>query len=339
VFLLAAIRFDSLIVYAFLAFIVGIITFFIYKFYCNRTFETARFRYCGDKTLLRRLAGFSGWSIFGGIANVGNSQGTNILINIFFGVGVNAAMGIATQVNAAVYQFVSNFQTAFNPQIVKLYAAKEYDYFMRLIFRASKSSYFLLFFFALPLYVNTGYILRLWLKNVPEYAVVFTRLIILSSLIEAISGPLWMSIQAHGNIKKYQLIVSGFIFANLPLSFIFLQFGYGPSWVLIIRVTLATLTLIWRIYFLKERIKLPVFRFLRDVIMLIIFISGVSGLVTLYIRGLFAGTAGFLASCFSSTFCTGFLMYFIGLDTQEKTVLKAWIKNKQDRKTGYLGET
>jgi O-antigen/teichoic acid export membrane protein len=333
VFLLAIIRFDSLVVYASLVFVVGIITFLFYKLYCNKTFEIAHFRYRRDRPLLRRLVGFSLWSIFGGIANVSNSQGIHILINIFFGVGVNAAMGIATQVNTAVYQFVSNFQTAFNPQIVKLYVAKEYDYFMRLIFRASKFSYLLLFFFVLPLYVNAEYVLQLWLKNVPEYTVIFTRLILLSSLIDAISGPLWMSVQATGNIKKYQLIVSGFIFANLPLSFIFLHLGYGPVLVLITRVIVTILTLIWRICFLQKSIKLPILKFLCDVIILILFISIISSMITLYIYNLFTETAGFFASCFSSVFCTGCLIYFIGLNPQEKTVLKGWIKNQPDHKT------
>lgn len=146
VFLLPVILFDKLIVYAFLVCITGIVVLLMYKLYCNKTFETARFRYCRDKELFRQLLGFSGWSVFGGVASVSRDQGTNVLLNIFHGVTVNAAMGIATQINSAVYQFVSNFQTAFRPQIVKSYSAKEYDYFMQLIFRTAKASFCLLFF-------------------------------------------------------------------------------------------------------------------------------------------------------------------------------------------------
>jgi O-antigen/teichoic acid export membrane protein len=328
VFLLAAIRFDSLIVYAFLIFIVGIITFLFYKFYCNKTFEIACFRYSRDKKLLYRIASFSGWSVFGGIANVSNSQGANILINIFSGVGVNAAMGIATQVNTAVYQFVSNFQTAFNPQIVKLYAAKEYDYFMRLIFRTSKFSYLLLFFFVLPLYVNTEYILQIWLKNVPEYTVVFTRLILLFSLIDAISGPLWMSVQAAGNIKKYQLIVSCFIFANLPLSFMFLKFGFSPVWVLIIRVALNSLASGWRVFYLRIKIKLPAINFLSYVIVPIVIISGVSGGVLFLLHNRFSGFSNLIVSCAVSVIVVSGLIYLVGLKREEQELLKKIIKNK-----------
>jgi O-antigen/teichoic acid export membrane protein len=227
-----------------------------------------------------------------------------------------------------VYSFVTNFQTAFNPQIIKLYAAKEYDYFMRLIFRASKFSYFLLFFFALPLYVNAEYVLRLWLKNVPEYAVIFTRLIILFSLIDAISGPLWMSVQATGNIKKYQLIVSGFIFANLPLSFIFLKLGFSPVWVLIIRVILNFLTGVWRVFYLHFRIKLPVRRFLFDVIIPIMIISGVSGIAVMMLHNKFLGVFDLVISCAASVTIVCGLICLVGLKREEKVFLKNRIKRK-----------
>jgi O-antigen/teichoic acid export membrane protein len=150
-FLLTVIIYDNLVAYAFFICIIGTVMFFIYKFYCNKKFETANFRYCNNIDIYRRLIKFSSWSVFGGIANVSSSHGTNLLINMFSTVTVNAAMGIATQINAAVYQFVANFQTAFNPQIIKSYANKNYDYFMWLIFTTSKISFFLLFFFTLPL--------------------------------------------------------------------------------------------------------------------------------------------------------------------------------------------
>jgi O-antigen/teichoic acid export membrane protein len=329
VFLLAVIRFDSLIVYAFLEFIVRTSILFIYKFYCNRTFEMARFRYCGDKALLRRLAGFSGWSIFGGIANVSISQGTNIMINLFANVAVNAAMGIVTQVNTAVYSFVSNFQTAFNPQIVKSYAAKEYDYFIRLIFRTSKFSYFLLFFLVLPLYANAEYVLQLWLKNVPEYTIVFTRLILLFSLTNAIPGPLWTSVQATGNIKKYQLIVSSLIFANLPLSFIFLILGFSPIWVFIIKLALNVIILVWRVCFLGSRIQLPVSKFLHEVILPIVEISLVSSAAVFVLYNQFFGWMQFVLSTAMSVVCTACLIYFIGLNAKEKMRLRVWLNGKR----------
>lgn len=329
VFLLPIILLDQLIVYTFLVCITGIVILLIHKVYCNKVFGVAHFRHCRNKDLYKQLLGFSGWSTLGGFANVSNSHGTNILINVFHGVAVNAAMGIATQVNAAIYSFVANFQTAFRPQIIKSYAANDYDFFMRLIFRTSKVSFCLLFFLVLPLYLNADFVLQIWLNDVPEYTVILTRLILLSSLVGAIAGPLLMSIQATGDIKKYQLIISCFIFANLPLSFIALWLGFGPAWILIIRVSLDTLILVWRIFFLSNRIKLPVIGFFREVIVPILILAVGSIFLTVFIHSIIDGCwIRLLISCIVSTLSIGGLMYWVGLNKQEKILLKNWINTR-----------
>ena len=336
IFLLPVILFDHLIVYAFLVFATGIVLLLIHKAYCNRSFETARFRFCRDKDLFKRLLGFSGWSVFGGVANLSNAQGTSILLNIFHGVTVNAAMGIANQVNSAVYQFVGNFQTAFNPQIVRLYSAKDHDGFIRLVFRTSKISYCLLLFLVLPLYVNTGFVLQLWLNDVPEYTIVFTQLIMASSLLSAIAAPLWMSIQATGEIKKYQLILSCFVFANLPLSLLFLLAGFNPAWVVIIRVGLDALVLVWRIFFLRERIKFPAMNFFGEVVLPLTIITCVSFFITAFTHNLFTSDWGrLIISCIISTIIIGCLTYFIGLTRQERISLGIWVKAKVGNDKNY----
>jgi len=329
VFLLPVILLDKLIVYAFLVGVVSIISFLVKKIYCNRTFKTAHFRYCRNKDLYKQIVGFSGWSLFGGFANIGNFHGTSILLNIFHGVTINAAMGIATRVNTAIYSFVGNFQTAFRPQLIKSYAANDYDYFMRLIFRTSKTSFCLLLFFVLPLYLNADFVLQIWLGYVPGYAVILTRLILLSSLIGAIAGPLVTSIQATGDIKKYQLIISCFIFANVPLSLIALWLGFSPAWVLIIRLGLDALILVWRIFFLSNRIKLPIMGFFREVIVPILILAVGSVFITAFIHNIFISDwSRLLLSCVVSTLSIGCLMYRVGLNKQEKDLLKNWIRAK-----------
>ena len=329
VFLLPVIIFDKLISYAVLIFITGIIIFLIHKIYCNKVFEIAHFRYCKDKELFRQLLSFSGWSVFGGAADISRAQGANILVNVFHGVTVNAAMGIAMQINSAVYQFVVNFQTAFNPQIVKSYSVKDYDYFMRLIFRAAKVSFCLLFFFVLPLYINADFVLQVWLNNVPGYTVAFTQLLLLSSLVHVIAGPLWMSIQATGNIKKYQIIISCLIFANLPISLLFLWIGFSPVWVLITRIGLDVLMLIWRIFFLSGRINLPILGFFREVIFPVVIVAIVSYFMTVFVYNLFSyGWGRLIVSCIVSTISIGCLMYWVGLKKHEKVQFQNWIKIK-----------
>jgi O-antigen/teichoic acid export membrane protein len=205
VFLITAIPFDSLILYAILVCVVGLIIFFVHKFYCNKNFEIANFRHCKNKKLSKSLISFSGWGILGDVANMSQTQGVNILINIYSGVTVNAAQGIAVQINSAIYQLVSNFQTAFNPQIVKSYAAKDYEYFINLTLQTSRISFYILYIFVLPLYINIDFVLMIWLKNVPEYTAEFVRLILIFSLIDSISGPLKTSIVATGEIKNIKL--------------------------------------------------------------------------------------------------------------------------------------
>jgi len=329
VFLLPLILLDKLIAYAAFICIAVIVIFLVHKIYCNRTFKIARFRYCTDKNLFGRLLGFFTWSAFGEVANVSRVHGTNMLVNIFHGVTVNAAMGIATQVNAAVYQFLSSFQTVFNPQIIKLYSAKEYDHFMRLVFRTSKISFCLLLFFVLPLYINAEFVLRLWLGNAPEYTVAFIHLVLSSSLLMAIAGPLLVSIQATGDIKKYQLITSCLIFANLPLSLFFLWIGFSPVWVLITRIGLDALILVWQIFFLGRKIKLPVRRFFCEVVVPIFIIMGTTILTTVFIYNLFIGEwSKLIASCIISTITIACLMYCIGLNKQEKILFWNWIRTK-----------
>ena len=325
VFLLVLILFDKLIVYAFLVSIVSLIVLFIHKIYCNKMFEAAHFRLCKDKDLFKNLASFSGWSIFGSFSEMTRNNGTNILLNTFYGVALNAAMGIAAQVNSAINSFVNNFQTAFRPQIIKLYAAKEYESFMKLVFRSSKASFLLIFFFVLPFILNADFILHLWLGNVPEYAVVFTQLILLNSLELSLIEPLVMSIQATGKIKKYQIIYSCFNLANLPISFLFLWLGFSPVYVLITRIGLNFIAIIWRIFFLRKRIDLKILHFLREVIVPVFLIVLISGTITYFIQGFFIDWHKLLISCAVSTVSIISLVYLIGLNKQEKLLLRNWI--------------
>ena len=326
-FLLSIILLDKLMVYAFLIFSVSVITFFIHKIYCNKMFKTAHFKYCNDKKLFKQLADFSGWSIFGQVAVVCSSHGINVLINIFYGVTVNAALGIATQVNTTVFTFVTNFQTAFRPQIIKSFAAKNYDYFKQLIFQTSKISFYLLFFFELPLFINADFVLQLWLKNVPEYSVIFTRLMLLNSLESALAGPLIGSIQATGDIKKYQLIGSCFVFANLPLSLLLLWLKFKLVWVLYIKIGISLLLLIWRIIYLSIKVNLPIIDYIHKVILPVLIIAGGSTFITVSTYGLFINWTRLIFSCIISTVSICCLVYFIGLNKREKILLKNWVKS------------
>lgn len=326
VFLLKVSNFDKLIFYSFLLAAVSFIILAIYKFYCNKNFEIAHYKKVQDKGLRKELVSFSGWSLFGAVANVANSQGTNIVLNIFTNVTVNAAMGIANQVNAAVYSFVSNFQTAFNPQLVKNYAAGEKKELNQLIFRASKFSFLLLWLIVLPLSLNLETVLTLWLKNVPDYSVGFVQLILVCSLVDCMTYSIAVAVQASGNIKFYQIIISCFIFANLPLSILFLFLGMSPYSVLFIRFFLCLLILVFRVVYLTFSQSFPVRNFIFQVLLKCAFIVAVSFFITKLLTSHLAGLGYFICSCLFSVLVIFVLSFPILFTPEERKYAFSFIR-------------
>lgn len=257
---------DHLILYSILLTIISFLIFIAYKHICYKKIKFTHFKFCIDKAKYKEQMIFSGWYLFGGLATVGAKQGTNILINIFFHVAVNAAVGIANQVRSAIYGFVSSFQTAFNPQIVKLYASNNHSQLLDLIYRSSKFSYFLLFILSFPVIVYCKEILSIWLVNIPEYTVIFTQLVIISSFAEALSAPLWTAIGAIGKIQRYQFIVSLIIFLDVPLVYIAFKLGYNPTYAFIINVIINIIAYIYRLFYIKKYIKYKIMDYARKVI-------------------------------------------------------------------------
>lgn len=322
VFLLKIAQFDKLIFYSFLLAAVSFIILAIYKFYCNKNFEIAHYRKNQDKGLGKELISFSGWSLFGVVANVANSQGTNIVLNIFTNVTVNAAMGIANQVNAAVYSFVSNFQTAFNPQLVKSYAAGEKEEFQILVNRSAKFSFYLLWLIVLPVYVNCSFLLSLWLKNIPQYSVGFVRLVLIFSLIESLNGPLWISIQATGKIRAYQIIIGIINILNLPFSIVVFCLGANPYWILYIRIALNCAAFGIRVLLSKKYFALRVHSFLRDSVLIPAFIAAASASLTLLCGKMISKTVqNFFATCIVSAVVSGALIFFVGMKAIERKAI------------------
>ena len=332
VYLLVIGNFDKLILYAGLTFAVGVLMQIIHVGYCRRAFpQTAIYKPFRDKKLFRELISFSGWSLFGGVASMSASQGINMVMNIFCGVAVNAAMGIANQVNAAVYQFVSNFQTAFQPQIVKRYSAEEHDALILLIFRASKFSYFMMLFVALPIVLNTDFVLTVWLGNVPEFASDFVRWTLFTAMVESLAGPLWMSVQATGTIRNYQIVVCLFLFSTLPLAIVLLSFGCSPVWVLIGRCGINFVTTLWRAIYLKEKITFPTWMYFRRVIGNVLIVSLLSvfvpALIWLHIPEESVWIR-FFSSSGASAFCVVCAVWLLGFTASERNSISKLFLNR-----------
>lgn len=249
--------FDHLIFYGILYMSVSLLTNCVYYMYCRRTFpKETSFKFYKDVDKIKELFSFSGWILFGQIALVGANQGISLILNIFHGVVANAALGIANQVNGAIYNFVSNFQLAFNPQIVQSYALKDYELNKSLILGTSKYSFFLMAIISTPILYFTHSILVLWLGNhLPDYAEGFVQVIILCSLIDALAGPFWMSASAIGSIKKYNIFLTTINLCTLPVVYVLMRYGYNPVYAFYAKFIIYIIMQVFRCYFIHKYLK------------------------------------------------------------------------------------
>ena len=254
---------DRLVLYAALMTMTVLLVRMAYGLYCRRYFPECRFRMVRDLSLVREMFSFAGWNFIGVSAGVLRDQGGKILINIFTGPAVNAARGVALQLSGAVQGFVTNFMTAVNPQITKSYAAGDREYMYFLLSKSSRMSYYLLFVLALPVLFNTGYLLDLWLKDVPSHSELFVQLFIVFTLSESLSNPLITAQLATGNIRNYQLVVGGLQLLNIPVSYLFLKSGAVPEVTVMVAVAISQICLFARLFMLRGMIGLPAGDFLK----------------------------------------------------------------------------
>lgn len=267
VYLLYIGSFDKLAFYAVLLLIVKVSVIVVYRIYCKRHFVESVFRWLFDKRLLKEMLSFTGWNLWGGIAGTLMGQGINILLNIFFGPAVNAARGIAVQVQSAVQMFATNFQTALNPQMMKSYAAGELESMHLLLFRSAKFTFMLLLCLMLPLMLEIDIVLGLWLKQVPEYTNIFVCLMLCISMIDAVSNPFMTASAATGRVKKYQSVVGGILLSIVPIAYIALKLGAEPYAVFIVHFCIAIAAFIARISIIRKMIKLSVREYIYKAIM------------------------------------------------------------------------
>lgn len=314
---------DKLILYSGLLVLKGLLFQLFYFYYCRKSFEECRFRLVLDKPLLKDMTGFAGWNFIGASSAILRDQGGNILLNLFYGPALNAARGIANQVNSAIGAFVGNFMVALNPQITKSYAAAEYDYTFSLIFKGARFSFYLLLWLALPVLLNTQYILSIWLNVVPEHAVFFVQLVLIFSMCEAISNPLVTVMLATGKIRNYQIIVGGLQMMNFPLSYLFLKIGFLPEVVVMIAIVLSLVCLVARLIMLRGMIQLPVSRFLHNVCGKIFLVTVFSVSIPLLVRWkLPVNLYGLIISCFVCLIWTAAILFIFGCSVPERRFLK-----------------
>ena len=307
-----------------------------YGIYCRKKFSECTYNFIYDHDLLKQMFGFAGWNFIGASSALLRDQGGNIVINLFCGPAVNAARGIAVQVNTAIHSFVTNFMTALNPQITKSYAGGDQKYLMTLLFQGARLSFYILLLLSLPVIINTHYILHLWLGQVPEHTVLFVQLVLIFGMCESISSPLITAMLATGKIRNYQLVVGGFQMMNLPISYVFLRLGAIPETVLIVAIAISQLCLAARLYMLRGMIGLKARDFIKKVYLNVIIVTVLSSILPFVLSYILdENFISFVLLCIVTLVSTLLIEFYVGCTLKERqfviTKVKTLIKKKYDK--------
>ncbi len=329
--LLCVISYERVLLYGCILLLISCINMLVYVTICKNRFNLYKPSWVWDKNLMLELFKFSGWNLGGALAAVCSNLLVNVLLNNYFGVVINAARGVAMQVSKAANIFVSNFVSALNPRIMKLYAAGNMEASHRLASCASRYCFMLFWGMSLPLLVYTPELLGIWLTEVPDYAVIFTRLVLLQALVDSMSFPLMCMAQATGKIAVYQLIVGGVLMLNLPLSWCGVQLYNTPEVCFIVAIGVAGAALIARLVILRRIAGFSLRTYFRECLMRCALIC--MGALILYFP-IFSG-AGLehgrhLTNVWSYIYVVLViaLSYCFGVNEEERKKLHLWIRKK-----------
>lgn len=324
VYLLVVIPYDKLIIYAILFFCIQAFDRIVSGVYCSRHFEETHTHLRYDGKLFREIFAFAGWTMNGNLAVIGFTQGLNILLNIFFGPAVNAARGIAVQVQSVCQQFCNNFQMALNPQLTKNYAQGDLNNMHRLLVKSSKFSFYILFFIVLPLMFKAEFVLKLWLGIVPEHTITFLRLILIVGLLYTLSNPIIVSVHATGKLKKFQLIEGTMLLTIVPIAYILLKFfGIRPEYVFVVHIVVELCTQYARLRIVLPMIDMKLEDYFRSVIKPILLVVILSPWLPYITNATVHGQwISFFVVCIICVICISGCVYFIGCTNSERMFIK-----------------
>lgn len=322
---------DKLIIYSILILITQISIRSIYILYCKRNFTSIKkTKILWNTNLSRELLSYSGWNLIGNLAVIGSNQGLSLLLNIFFGPVVNAARGIAMQIQSAVIQLLSGFTTAMRPQIVKSYASNELSSMQSLVIRGTKLSFFLTLIIVVPIYINVEFILDLWLKEVPVYTISFTRLLLIAALLAAYRISILSAVHATGNIKKFQIVEGILLLTVVPIAYITLKlFEVSPNCVFGVYLIIEAITQFVRVYIVFPMIGLKFNCYIKRVLLPTI-LSALPIVVIsywLYMNFYSSDFKGFVVSSTISVFITVVSILVLGFTRRERLYIYSMISS------------
>ena len=328
----APFSFDRLIVYGSLLVVVNILLQCIYLAYCLRHFVECRSKLFFDKACWKEMSAFAGWNFIGCSAALLKDQGVNILLNLFVGPVLNAARGIATTVNGAVASFANNFMMALNPQITKNYASGDYSYMFSLVKRGSRFSFYILFMLALPILIETDFILTLWLGNFPEHTANFVRLVLILSLSDIVSNTLITLQNATGKIRTYQIVVGGVLLLNFPFSYLCLYLGFPPESTMLVAIGVSVCCLILRLCFLRRSVGLSIRGYLWNVGVNVLMVSAISVVIPYILHNRMSdGWERFLLVTVVSVMVSSMIIFYVGCTPGERAFLKQKVRELSKR--------
>ena len=324
VFLLLVFPYDKLIFYAFGVFAASIIVRILYSFYCKKHFEECAYRFIVNWKLLKRMFSFAGWSVLGNLGFSFKDQGSNIILNLFYGTSINAARGIAMQVSGLVSTFSSNFSMALYPQITKQYAGGNVESCLNLVYSGARYTFYLLTLVSIPFLINVDYVLKLWLGDVPQYTSIFLMISMVVSILYTVSGTVTSALQATGEIKWFQIGICIIMLLELPIGYIFLSYGYPPYYALYPGILTGVIAIFFRIFLLKRYIpKCNISYYLFAVFARSMAIGIATWIICNYIHSFFPDT--FFTVILTSLISVVILLIFVfsfGLSSVERSMIR-----------------
>ena len=313
---------------------ITLLCFFVSIIYVKRIEPVLSLRLNWDKKVFKDIFSFSGWNLFGTASGMVKSQGINVLMNLFFNLAINAARGVAFQVLGGIQQFVSNFQSAINPQIVQTYANKDKERYLFLTYISAKISVFMMWLIALPIIICIDDVLILWLGEgmVPAHTNTFVIIILFTGLIDSLGSSLSTSIYATGNIKRYQTIVSTIKIMVLPISFVLYKKGFVPETSMYVSLCLAIFEQFMRVRIWSKLVQENYVNYLRIIIIPTLLVVVLSYISSLFVSSSINITNSYVLSMIingsiSLLLGVSFIM-FIGLSSNERNKLLYFIKSK-----------
>lgn len=330
VYLLVLSPFDKLVFYAAMLCLLQVGIMMFYRFYCLRNYEESRIRLYREKGLYREMFGYAGSDLIGNISVLAQGQGLNLLLNVFFGPVVNAARGVAYQVQGAVTQFSNNFMTAVKPQIIKSYAQGDIDGMMVLVKNSSCFSFYLMWMISFPIMLEADYILSLWLGKYPDHTVTFLILVLVLCLIQTLKTPRTTVYHATGHLKLTNLVVGGILCAAFPLAYLFLKMGMSPESVFWAANISMALSEVASVLILKRYIDYSVTSYLMSVHGRCIIVAALSAIVPflLFDRWMEPSFLRLMTTCVLTTLSIMAVVFTIGMDREMRVKLMGFFRKK-----------